>query len=280
MTTVDPALIAEACDGLGVKDVREIGAPGGQKVVRQVARGRDDLVMKVVALRSSAPTTLKRAEREVELLQSLTSPHVVRVESELITIGTPVRGAAWLEEFLDGADLTKHLGPQWSWADAADLGYQVADGLAAAHAAGVIHRDLSPNNVRRLSNGTYKVMDFGFARHTLRTGLTVAGQPGTPGFLSPEHLNPYSGAPMPPSDVFGVGILLYAALTGELPVPFSGDEADYVQRLARVEIVDIGIKRPDLEPEQAAIVRRMLHRQPARRFLNGRKLADALEPLR
>lgn len=85
---------------------------------------------------------------------------------------------------------------------------------------------------------------------------------------------------MPPSDIFGVGILLYAALTGELPVPFSGDEADYVQRLARVEIVDIGIKRPDLNPEQAAIVRRMLHRQPARRFLNGRKLADALEPLR
>ena len=72
MTSVDPALIAEACDGLGVKDVREIGAPGGQKVVRQVVRGRDDVVMKVVALRSSVPTTLKRAEREVELLQSLT----------------------------------------------------------------------------------------------------------------------------------------------------------------------------------------------------------------
>jgi serine/threonine protein kinase len=280
MTTVDPALITEACSGLGVKDVREIGAPGGQKVVRQVVRGRDDVVMKVVALRSSAPTTLKRAEREVELLKSLTSPHVVRVESDLVTIGTPVRGAAWLEEFLDGADLTPHLGPQWSWAAAADLGFQVADGLAAAHAAGVIHRDLSPNNVRRLSNGTYKVMDFGFARHTLRTGLTVAGQPGTPGFLSPEHLNAYSGVPMPSSDVFGVGILLYVALTGYLPIQYLGDEADYVQRLGKVDIVDIGTRRPDLKPEQAAIVRRMLHRQPARRFLNGRKLADALESLR
>lgn len=282
MTTVDPALISEACAGLGVSDVREIGAPGGQKVVRQVVRGGDDLVMKVVALRSSAPTTLKRAEREVELLKSLASPHVVRVESDLITIGAPVRGAAWLEEFLDGGDLTAHLGPQWGWTDAADLGYQVADGLAAAHAAGVIHRDLSPNNVRRLSTGTYKVMDFGFARHTLRTGITVAGagQPGTPGFLSPEHLNAYSGVPMPASDVFGVGILMYAALTGELPIPYNGDDADYVRRLGRVEIADIGTKRPDLKPDQLAVVRRMLHPQPARRFLNGRKLADALESLR
>lgn len=280
MATVDPGLISDACAMLGVSDVREIGAPGGQKAVRQVVRGNSDLVMKVVALTASAPATLSRAEREVELLKSLASPHVVRVESDLVTVGSPARGAAWLEEFLDGGDLTAHLGTQWSWADAADLGYQVADGLAAAHDAGVIHRDLSPNNVRRLSSGTYKVMDFGFARHTLRTGLTIAGQPGTPGFLSPEHLNGYSGGPMPASDIFGVGILMYAALTGEWPIPYNGDEADYLRRLGRVEIADIGIKRPDLAGREQAVVRRMLHPQPARRFLNGRKLAEALESLR
>lgn len=279
MTAVDQVLIADACTALGVSDVKEIGAPGGQKAVRKVLRGGDDLIMKVVALSSSAPTTLKRAEREVELLKSLTSVHVVRVESDLVTIGAPVHGAAWLEEFLDGGDLTAYLTQQWSWADAAELGYQVADGLAAGHAAGVIHRDLSPNNVRRLSTGMYKVMDFGFARHTLRTGLTVAGQPGTPGFLSPEHLNAYSGVPMPASDVFGVGILMYAALTNELPIPYNGDDANYVRRLEKVEIIDISMKRPDLTADQVAVIRRMLHPQPARRFLNGRKLADTLEPL-
>lgn len=152
------------------------------------------------------------------------------MESDLITLGNPVHGAAWLEEFLDGDDLTTRLGHQWNWTDTAELGYQVADGLAAAHSAGVIHRDLSPNNVRRLSTGTYKVMDFGFARHTLKTGLTVAGQPGTPGFLSPEHLKAYSGVPMPASDVFGVGILMYAALTGELPIPYDGNDTDYARR--------------------------------------------------
>lgn len=279
MTTVAPTLIAEACAALGVSDVNPIGAPGGQKAVRHVRRGTDDLIMKVIAIRSSSPTTLTRAEREVELLKSLGSQHVVRVESDLVRLGNPVHGAAWLEEYLDGDDLTGHLGPQWSWAETARLGVEVANGLAVAHAAGVIHRDLSSNNVRRLSDGTYKVMDFGFARHTLRTGLTVAGQPGTPGFLSPEHLNAYSGVPMPASDVFGVGTLMYVALTGELPIPYTGDDADYVSRLSNVAIIDIAVKRPDLTTEQQALVRRTLHPQPARRFLNGRKLADVLESL-
>lgn len=279
MTTVAPTLIAEACAALGVSDVNPIGAPGGQKAVRHVRRGTDDLIMKAVAIRSSSPTTLTRAEREVELLKSLGSQHVVRVESDLVRLGNPVHGAAWLEEYLDGDDLTGHLGPQWSWAETARLGLEVANGLAVAHEAGVIHRDLSSNNVRRLSDGTYKVMDFGFARHTLRTGLTVAGQPGTPGFLSPEHLNAYSGVPMPASDVFGVGTLMYVALTGELPIPYTGDDADYVSRLSNVAIIDIAVKRPDLTTDQQALVRRTLHPQPARRFLNGRKLADVLESL-
>lgn len=279
MTTADPALIAEACAALAVADVAAIGATGGQKVVRHVRRGGADLVLKVITIRSSSPTTLHRAEREVELLKSLTSPHVVRVESDLVRLGNPVHGAAWLEEFLDGDDLTAHLGSQWSWADTARMGLEVADGLAVAHAAGVIHRDLSSNNVRRLSAGTYKVMDFGFARHTLRSGLTVAGQPGTAGFLSPEHLNAYSGVPMPASDVFCVGILMYAALSGELPIPYTGDDVDYVARLSKVQIIDIATKRPDLDAAQVALIRRALHPQPARRYLSGRKLADALKPL-
>lgn len=280
MPVVDAALIGEACNALGVIDVASIGAPGGQKAVRHVRRGTDDLVMKVIAVRSSSPTTLSRAEREVDLLKSLSSAHIVRVESDLATIGSPVTGAAWLEEFLDGADLSAHLGPNWTWSEAANLGFQVADGLAAAHAAGVVHRDLSANNVRLLADGTYRVMDFGFARYTLRSGLTVAGQPGTPGFLSPEHLNAYSGVPMPASDVFGVGILMYAALTGSLPIPHNGDDLDYVRRLQAVQIIDIGVRRPDLSATQQAVVRRALHPQPARRFINGRRMADTLEPLR
>lgn len=238
------------------------------------------MVLKVIAVTAPTSTTLTRAEREVELLKSLKSPNIVEVVSDLVLLGSPTVGAAWLEEFLDGGDLGALLSGPWPWSDAVRLGYEVASGLAVGHAAGVIHRDLSPNNVRRLSNGTYKVMDFGFARHTLRTGITVAGQPGTRGYMTPEHLNAFSGVPMPSSDVFGVGVLMFEALIGKVPIPYSGDDLDYAQRLQRAELIaDIDAERPDLTPEQRSLVRRMLHAQPARRFRNGKKLADALEPL-
>lgn len=279
MTTVDAALIAEACAELGVTDQGEIGT-GAQKAVRHVKRGSDDLVLKVIPISASVPTTLKRAEREVELLKSISNPHVVKVESDLAAFGAPVKGAAWLEEFLDGDDLTKLLfSSQWSWADTADMAHQVAEGVAAGHVAGVIHRDLSPNNVRRLSSGAYKVMDFGFARFTLRSGLTVGGQPGTPGFHTPEHLNDFSGVPFPASDVFGVGVLMFVALTGQIPIPHLGDEVDYRNRLGKATMPDLAGLRPDLSPEQVGLVRRCLHAQPARRFRNGQALVTALESL-
>lgn len=279
MTEVSDALIAEALTRLGVRDVRVL-KPGAQKHVRLVDRGGEQLVLKVIEIGSNSPEALQRAEREVELLASLNSEHVVRVASELVELGNPVSGAAWLEEHLDGQDLGAELGKsQWTWEETARLGLHVARGLGAAHDKGVVHRDLSANNIRQLSDGSYKVMDFGFARHTLRSGITVAGQPGTPGFASPEHLHPYSGAPTAASDVFCTGILLYAALTTKLPIPWLGDDAEYARRLLAVQISPITALRSDLTPPQTQLIARCLHRQPARRYLNGSQLAAAIEEL-
>ncbi|MBC9002167.1 serine/threonine-protein kinase [Micromonospora aurantiaca (nom. illeg.)] len=278
MPDVDDSLVAMALTTLGVTDERPL-RPGGQKAVRLVRQGDELLVMKVIPIASSTADALRRAEREVELLGSFKDPHVVQVVSELAELGDPVVGAAWLEEYLDGDDLGSHLGPQWPWDEVAVMGLHVSRGLAAGHARSVVHRDLSANNVRRTSDGTYKVMDFGFARHTLRSGLTFAGQPGTPGFLSPEHLHTYSGAPTAASDVFCVGILMYAALTGDLPIPWEGDDATYIRSLMEVRVPSLAAVRPDLTTPQVRLVERCLHRQPARRFLNGQRLAEAIEAI-
>ncbi len=281
MVDVPPDLVAAALGALGVDDVSAIGSPAGQKAVRHVRRGGENLVLKVIAVQASAPDVLKRGTREVELLAALDCEHVVKVASDLIELGDPPSGAAWLEEFLDGEDLSSLVGAgPWSWADAADMARQVAAGLAVAHRQRVVHRDLSANNVRRLSSGTYKVIDFGFARFTLRSGLTVAGQPGTPGFMTPEHFNSYSGSPMPASDVFAVGTLIYLALTGGVPFPWYGDEAEYATRLRAAQMTDVASARPDLTADQADLVRRCLHQQPARRFPIAGKLVQALEKLR
>lgn len=127
-----------------------------------VERNGETCVAKVVAVGHTSDDTLTRARREVELLAGIDSPNVVKVESDLITIGGPVRGAAWLEEYLDCGDLGPLLGTrEWTWFEVRQMGVEVANGLAEGHARKVIHRDLSANNVRRLSNGTYKVLDFG-----------------------------------------------------------------------------------------------------------------------
>lgn len=279
MTVANDALIQDAVAALALLDRGPIGATGGQKSVRLVETAAgDQQVLKVIAVDFTTNEALTRAEREVDLLGQIANPNVVKVISSLVELGNPTRGAAWAEEYLDGQDLGAILGATpWSWADAKDLGRQVANGLADAHARAVIHRDLSANNIRRLNNGTYKVLDFGFARYTLLPGITVAGQPGTYGYLSPEHLNSYSGGPMQASDVFQVGNLMYRALTGALPIPYTGDELDYFDRLRRVQIAPLAIVRSDLTPGQVAVVTRALHPQPARRFLSAAALRDALD---
>ncbi|MFG2573181.1 serine/threonine-protein kinase [Streptomyces sp. NPDC048481] len=279
MDDVPRVLVEQALTTLGVTEVAPLRG-GAQKAVSLVDRDGERLVLKVISIGASNPDSIKRAEREVELLSAISSPYVVAVASELIELGNPPTGAAWLEEFLDGDDLTPSLqtGP-WTWNETAMMARDVAKGLGAAHVKRVVHRDLSPNNIRRLSNGTYKVMDFGFARHTLRSGLTIAGQPGTPGFASPEHLHNFSGAPTAASDVFCVGILVYTALSGQVPIPYAGDDADYAIRLINARIVDIAEHRPDLTDRQCALIRKCLHPQPARRYLNGNRLAQAVEEL-
>jgi eukaryotic-like serine/threonine-protein kinase len=273
---VDPNLLNEALSALSATELGPL-KDGGQKTVRRVDVAGNELVMKVIALDSNAPEALRRAQREVELLKSIDNDHVVKVASDLTEIGVPPRGVAWLEEYLEGDDLGDLLGAQWDWADAKEMAIQVARGLGALHDVKVVHRDLSANNVRRTTAGRYVVMDPGFARHTLRSGLTVGGQPGTPGFFSPEHLQSFSGAPTASSDVFCVGILVFVALTGYLPIPYNGDPADYLARLGRVEVLDIDGLRPGLPDDVKNCLAGLLHAQPARRPRNGNRLVQELE---
>lgn len=252
---------------------------GGQKTVRLVKKGAEELVLKIIAVEPGLKDALRRAQREVELLQSVDSPNVVKVASELVELGAPTVGAAWLEEYLEGEDLRDRIGSQWPWDETATMAADIANGLAALHRGKVVHRDLSTSNIRRLTSGRYVVMDPGFARHTLRSDLTVGGQPGTPGFLSPEHLHAYSGGPTAASDIFCVGILMFLTLSGYLPIPIDDDMADYLARLSRVERLELADYRSDLADEVLALVAQCLHSQPARRPRNGQRLAEALEAL-
>jgi eukaryotic-like serine/threonine-protein kinase len=273
-------LVEDACAALDVRPIRPLVA-GGQKQVHVVVDAAGiESVLKLIDLgQASDPAALQRARREVDLLRSIDHPNVVKVRSQLRELGTPPVAAFWLEEFLDGQDLRYCGAGGWSADQLTALGKDVSSGLGALHAMRVIHRDLSPGNVQRLTSGRFVVMDPGFAKHTLRSGLTIGGQPGTPGFMTPEHLQAYSGAPTAASDVFGCSALVYLAATGQPPVPYKGDDAEYLRRLRTAQHIPLAQVRTDLPAPLVDVIERGLHPQPARRYRNGSSLAAAFGAL-
>jgi len=269
----------EVESALGTSTLTPLTA-GGQKQVFTASLGGVPVVVKIVAVPQEtgyADHVVRRAQREVELLSSIESDYVVRVLSEAVEVGDRPEALCWVEEYLDGKDL-RELTSSLPWTEEATwrLIHDMARGLAACHDLDVVHRDLSPGNVRRCDDGRFVLMDPGLARHLTKTAMTGVFQPGTFGHMSPEHVP--GGHPTPASDVFGVGILAYQALTGALPVPYLGDEGTYFVALYSTQVPSVATVAPHLSPDLVAVVDRCLQRQPARRYLDASELLSDLPP--
>jgi eukaryotic-like serine/threonine-protein kinase len=216
----------------------------------------------------------ERFAREADALAKLRHPGLVDVVDRGLERGQPwfamrrVRGRD-LSECLEDRVLRE--------AEAFDLASQLADALGAAHAVGVLHRDLKPDNVIRTTEGRYVVTDFGLAKDLeveRSVELSKTGHAsGTPGFWAPEQA---TGQPTSPAtDVYGIGATVYAALTGEPPI-----EADsFLEAVLAAKqqkpksLSGHGIKAPRLEP----ILRRCLEKDPAARYPDLASLRDALD---
>jgi hypothetical protein len=147
----------------------------------------------------------------------------------------------------------------------------MAGGLAAAHAEGVAHGDLKPENVIVGAGGAVKILDFGLAE--LRRGTAplapVEAIAGTPGYMAPEQLR---GQPADPrADVFAFGVLLFEMATGRHP--FAGDRGAMLEAALSSRAA---YDTPDLSADLAAIVRRCLSPDPAARFASGADVVAAL----
>jgi eukaryotic-like serine/threonine-protein kinase len=252
---------------------------GGQKFVAKcVTESGGPAILKIVEIDASNGDALERARREVSLLGRIDHPNVVKVIAPLEELGSPPTAVAWLEEELDGVDLRPALsaGVQWSWHDACSLGLDVGSGLSALHAEKVVHRDLSPANVMQRADGTYTVIDPGFGRHLENSTLTGIFQPGTLGFMTPEHI---AARVIYASDVFALGTLMYLALTAQLPIPVNGSLDAYRVALRDDQSPSVGLLRPDLSTAAIEVVDRCLQRQSGRRYRDASELVAALEAL-
>jgi hypothetical protein len=158
-------------------------------------------------------------------------------------------------------------------ADVVEAAAQVLDGLAHAHAHGVVHRDVKPANVL-LAEGpevSVKLLDFGLALMREEETLTAAGDiPGTLAYISPERLRGQQAGPA--ADVWSVGVLLWEGLAGRHP--FWGGTLVETARAIQAGAPSLGETRPDLPKQLVALVNRMLATNPAKRPRASRLAGD------
>ncbi|MGO1667598.1 serine/threonine-protein kinase [Flaviflexus sp.] len=271
-------LINNVCAALAFEDA-EFLDQGGQKYVLKGKLSGAPSVAKIVPVIQgpNGEVTLKRAQREVELLSAVDSDRVVKVLTDAIEIGDPTEAVCWVEEFLDGEDLNRTLNHRWKESEVWPLLHDMAEALTACHDLQVVHRDLSAGNVRMMSNGRFVLMDPGLARHLAKSALTGGFQPGTPGWRSPEHVP--GGDPVPASDVFALGILAFYALSGAFPIEPHCAQHEYDLALVERQAPSIATLVPEVSAELRTIIDTCLNRQPARRYMDGSELKVALETL-
>jgi eukaryotic-like serine/threonine-protein kinase len=266
--------------------VRRALAFGGMGVVYQVVSllDRRPLAMKMLRPELLAdPYWRRRFEREVEMLRRLGHPNLVQMVEALEHEGQP----CMVMELISGRTLDRVGGGGALPARRAlVLARQVLDGLAHAHAAGVIHRDLKPENIvvttrRPLDTAVdhVKVLDFGVGKLGRSARLTRSGiTHGTPEYMAPEQARRRAAVDHR-ADLYAVGVILVEMLTGRRPF----DGRDAVEVMSRhafqpaPHLSDLAPGAPFVTPPLEALVARALAKQPDDRFADAAAMRDALD---
>ena len=258
-------------------DRYELGPVLGQGGMARVHQGLDRQLGRRVAIKVLAPPFdrdgefVERFRREARAAAGLSHPNIVAVFDSGSDDGTHFI----VTELVEGetlADRVRRDGPMPP-ADAVAVAVDVARALAAAHARGLIHRDIKPGNVMRLPDGGVKVVDFGIARAAGSDTLTHTGVVlGSTVYLSPEQAG---GQPVDErADLYSLGCVLYEMLTGH--VPFSADTPIATMYRHVNEDAPPPSTIAPVQSELEEVVLRCLEKDPKRRFASAAELEAAL----
>jgi serine/threonine-protein kinase len=179
-------------------------------------------------------------------------------------------------EHVDGETLreyTRKKGKRLPVEQVVDVIFKCSKALDFAHKKGVLHRDIKPSNIMLSHEGVVKIMDFSVAELTQQRPGSRNALVGSPLYMSPEQVR--RGAPLPQSDLYSLGTVMYELLVGEPPF-WSEDIGQLFETIKNQPAPVLGDKRPDLPQELSGIVERLLRKDPARRYASGQELATAL----
>jgi serine/threonine protein kinase, bacterial len=276
--------------GAGTRDPLDSTLLDGRYLVQaKIASGGTSTVYRGLDTRLDRPVALKvmdsryagdeqfltRFQLEARTVARLKNPGLVAVYDQ----GLDARHPFLVMELIEGGTLRELLserGPMPPHAVAAVL-RPVLGGLAAAHLAGLVHRDVKPENVLISDDGDVKIADFGLVRAVAAAGITSASVIlGTAAYLSPEQVR--NGSSSPRSDVYSVGILTYELLTGR--TPFTGDSALSIayQRLD-TDVPRASAAIDGVPPQFDELVARATARDPADRYADAIEMAADIDAI-
>jgi WD40 repeat protein len=274
----------------------EVGRGGMGVVYRARHRGLRRLaaLKMVLAGEFASPGQATRFRLEAELAARVQHPNIVQVYEVSSHEGRPFLAMEWA----DGGSLADRLdGTPWPAHPAARLIETLARAVHEAHEHGVVHRDLKPANILMASGGhappgessatagsrdplagwTPKITDFGLAQPTeggqtlTRSGFLV----GTPGYMAPEQAGGKRALVGPATDIYGLGVVLYQLITGQLP--FRGDSTlEVLRAVTDDEAVRPRRLQPGIPRDLEAITLHCLEKEPSRRYPSARALAEDL----
>lgn len=251
----------------------------GQGAAAEVYRAQDTRLDRIVAIKllrdtySDDPVFSQRFQNEARAAARLLNPFIVDVYDYDQADGRYFISMAYIE----GQNLKDYLAARapLTEQETRRLTEQLLRGLAAAHKAGLVHRDMKPQNVLVDSNGNLKITDFGIAKAMGDAGITQTGIAlGTPHYLSPEQASGFEVTPR--SDLYAVGVIMYEMLSGRLP--FEGDNP---MRVSYSHVFDDPAPLKEVAPHvsdaMAAVVERAMAKDPDDRYTSANDMLAALE---
>ena len=262
---------------LGVYEVSEVVGQGGMGVV---LKAFDPSLHRVVAVKVLAPylahnpQARRRFIREAQAIAAVSHDHVITIHA----IDESAEQPKIVMQFIAGRSLQQRIDAEGSLdlKEILRIGMQTAAGLAAAHAQGLVHRDVKPSNIL-LENGIQRVKltDFGLARAVDDASLTQSGViAGTPQYMAPEQAN--GDAVDYRADLFSLGSVLYAMCVGHSPFRAS-TTMGVLKRVCHDPARPIQELNPDIPDWLCAIIMKLLAKKPDERFSTAKSVAEVLE---
>ena len=263
-----------AIPGYRVEAVLGRGGVGVVYRAKHLKLGRYVAVKMLLCGAYADPREQARFAREAEAVASLRHAHIVQVYDVGEWDGKPY----FTMELMDGGTLAqKAAGTPQPAAQAAALLATLAAAAHVAHLGGIVHRDLKPSNVLLAADGSPKISDFGLARR-LAGDVTLTGaaaRVGTPSYMSPEQALGDAAAIGPPTDVYGLGAVLYELLTGR--PPFRAESASETERqLISKDPVSPSRLNAKVPRDLETICLKCLRKEPGQRYATAAALADDL----